>query len=141
MFCDVERGGWELAESPLRACTSHSQPLVFSNPANHGRAFPPAFISKSNIRHKAGQSASHRYTKRCRHLSRLIYTASVPRASASKSHLQTNTCPKSRLHLFAHNSNTRHTLININKQTHSYPTTNADTRRKNSFVSQPDPQA
>lgn len=93
---------------------------------------------------EACQSASHRYSKRCRHLPQLIYTCIIPPdlcigLSYTVKHLSQLTLAflptplQDPTHLDQH----KHT----HKHLHPYPSSNADTRRKNSIVSQSDPQA
>ena len=93
---------------------------------------------------EACQSASHRHSKRCRHLPQLIYTRTIPPdlcigLSYTDKHLSQLTLAffptslQDQTHLDQHKH--RH------KHSHPYLSSNADTRRKNSIVSQSDLQA
>jgi hypothetical protein len=93
---------------------------------------------------EACQSASHRHSKRCRHLPQLIYTRTIPSAccigfSYTDKHLSQltlaslSTSLQDQTHLDQHK--------HIHKHPHRHPSSNADTRRKHSLVSLSDLQA
>ena len=93
---------------------------------------------------EACQSASHRHSKRCRHLPQLIYTRTIPsdlciELSYTDKHLSQLTLAflptslQDQTHLGQHKHRYKHS--------HPYPSSNADTRRKSSIVSQSDLQA
>lgn len=93
---------------------------------------------------EACQSASHRYSKRCRRSPQLIYTRTIPSVlciglSYTDKHLSQltlaslSTSLQDQTHLDQH----KHT----HKHPHRHPSSYADTTRKHSLVSQSDLQA
>jgi hypothetical protein len=130
-----------------RAPATAPASCIFSASQSHPR-FPgashPHPSNATCCSNEAGQSASHRHSKRCRHLPQLISTRTIPSAccigfSYTDKHLSQLTLASlsTSLQDQTHLDQRKHT----HKYPHRHPSSNADTRRKNSLVSQSDLQA
>jgi hypothetical protein len=129
--------------APATAPASCISPTSQSRPRFPAVSRPQPTYATRNT-NKACQSASHPYSKSCRHSPQLIYTRTIPSGfcigfSSTDKHLSQLTLAflptslQDSIHL-DHYTQTQ-------TRTHSYPSSNADTRRKNSIVSRSDLQA
>jgi hypothetical protein len=131
--------------APATAPASCIFPASQSHPRFPAVSHPhPSNATRCSI--EACQSASHRYSKRCRHLPQLIYTRTIPSAlcigfSYTDEHLSQLTLASLSTSLQDQTHLDQHKHIHKHKHPNRHSSSNAVTRRKHSLVSQSDLQA